>query len=459
MARDGWFSRHAAVSVCAAALVGVFSANAAALERFCDPSFEDCRTPLLGLINNERIGIDVAFWFMEDARYSYALIQRFKAGVPVRIIVDPRANATYPLNADRLKELADAGIPMRKRIGSGIMHWKMMSFQGQGTVQFGGANYSAWAFVPVTPYVNYTDEVVHFTDVAAIVNTFFTKFDDLWVNTTAYADYANMFSPPVRRHPIFPKDPSLNFVPGQDYGARAVNLYNAETIAIDAIMYRITDRRHTDALIAAAGRGVPVRLITEPKEYRDPKYLWHSWNVDRLYMAGVPVRHRYHQGLNHEKLVLLYSQATSIYGSSNWTSASATSQEEHNHFFRDQTTYGGLRKQFSRKWNNSTGNIETTSFTPLPPDAPVYVGPANGSAQSTSVTLAWKPGYWAHRADVYFGTAPDPPLIARDVSVTPKTTAYYTLPALSPGRIYYWKIVSKTMANKTRTGAVWSFGT
>ena len=27
------------------------------------------------------------------------------------------------------------------------------------------------------------------------------------------------------------------------------------------------------------------------------------------------------------------------------------------------------------------------------------------------------------------------------------------------GRTYYWKIVSKTMANKRQPGPVWSFGT
>jgi hypothetical protein len=36
-------------------------------------------------------------------------------------------------------------------ISSGIMHFKAMIFTGQNTVEFGGANYSAWAFLPVTP--------------------------------------------------------------------------------------------------------------------------------------------------------------------------------------------------------------------------------------------------------------------------------------------------------------------
>ena len=84
-----------------------------ALEDICDPANENCRTTLINLIRNERTGIDVAFWFMEDARYTTELIARFKAGVKVRVLVDPRANSSTPANADRLAELASAGIPMR----------------------------------------------------------------------------------------------------------------------------------------------------------------------------------------------------------------------------------------------------------------------------------------------------------------------------------------------------------
>jgi hypothetical protein len=51
----------------------------------------------------------------------------------------------------------------------------------------------------------------------------------------------------------------------------------------NAIMYRITDRQHTDALLAAVARGV--RLITEQEQYRDPTRLWHLWNVDRLHIG------------------------------------------------------------------------------------------------------------------------------------------------------------------------------
>jgi phosphatidylserine/phosphatidylglycerophosphate/cardiolipin synthase-like enzyme len=430
-----------------------------ALEGFCDPSYQDCRTPLLQLIANERVGIDIAFWFMEDARYTTALINKFKSGVPVRVIVDPRANVKNPLNADRLAELAAAGIPMRQRTASGILHWKAAIFAGQGTVEFGGANYSVWAWVPASPYQNYTDEVIRFTEQPSLVNTFMTRFDDIWTNLSSYRNYANILSTPVRRYPIFPKDPSLNFPPAEDYGARAVKRYNAETTRIDVIMYRITDRRHADAMIAAVQRGIPVRLITEPTSYRDANYIWHSWNVDRMYMAGVQIKQRQHAGLNHGKLVLLSSQGMAIFGSSNWTSASSTSQEEHNQFLVDAAAFSALKQQFLRKWNNSTGIVENVPFVPQPPGTPTYVAPASATRQATTVKLQWMTGKWAHKADVYFGTSSTPPLLARDVPVMPSTTASYTLPTLQAGRTYYWKIVSKTMANRTKSGPVWNFGT
>ena len=123
--------------------------------------------------------------------------------------------------------------------------------------------------------------------------------------------------------------------------------------------------------------------------------------------------------------------------------------------------FSWLRANFDRKWKNSTGNAETKAFTPLAPDKPVYTAPANLAAGQplTGVMLTWKPGAWAHRADVYFGTSPTPPLVASNVSVSPNSTKKYALPTLVAGRTYYWKIVSKTMAGKTATGVIWSFTT
>jgi hypothetical protein len=127
-----WFRHHLFTSAIVLAISATASgANAA--ERLCDPSFEDCRAPLLALIDAERQGIDVAFWFMEDQYYSARIIARFKAGVPVRLIVDPRANSTYPLNQTRLNEFqaarntAGLGIPMVKKTTGAVRIGQLQS--------------------------------------------------------------------------------------------------------------------------------------------------------------------------------------------------------------------------------------------------------------------------------------------------------------------------------------------
>ena len=175
--------KTAVIATAMVVTMAAWAKPAEAIEKLCDPANENCRSTLITLIRNEHISIDVAFWFMEDPRYTTELINRFKAGVPVRVLMDTQANSSYPLNAQRLAELKAAGIPMRERVASGILHWKAMLFGGQNVVEFSGANYSPEAFAYSAPYSNYIDEVIYFTDLASVVHSCKTKFDDLWTYT------------------------------------------------------------------------------------------------------------------------------------------------------------------------------------------------------------------------------------------------------------------------------------
>jgi hypothetical protein len=431
----------------------------------CDPAFQDCRADILTYIAQETVEIDMGFWMMTDARYSNALVAARQRGVRIRLLMDPRCADAHENCQPQNDQLSSAGIPMRKRIASGILHWKLALFAGQGQVEFAGANYAPFEMVPVTPYVNYTDEVVYFTNNAAIVGSFKTKFDDLWTSTTEFGNYANVSGPLTRSYPTYPIDPELNFPPDQSYRTRALNAYAAEPRQIDVQMFRITDESHTNGMIAALGRGVPVRLITDETEYRNVERLWDAYNVDRLYAAGVQVRLDAHQGIDHEKAVILHGTQTSIFGSSNWTSPSSDSQREHNLFTTKAWIFNWLVSQFERKWNNQTGYAESKPFVPLPPDTPTYVGPASGATGigTSGVVLTWYAGPWAHLYDVYFGIAANPPLLAADQRLGPSQSTgddkTYALPALQPGTRYYWRIVSKTMAGAAAAGPVWSFVT
>jgi regulation of enolase protein 1 (concanavalin A-like superfamily) len=439
----------------------VCSTHAAAAELMCDPSYQDCRSILLSRIQNETQAIDLAMLFMEDDAMADAIIARHRAGVRVRVLLEPRRNLTTPKNEIIIERLKAAGIPMRAKSGGGMLHWKFMLFDAQNVVEWSAANYSDFYFKPTVPYANYTDEGIYFTDQPSLVDSFRRKFDDAWIDGSAFYDFGNITSPPARRYPLYGIDPELSFVPFENFATRSVPLYDGEQVRIDTIMYKITDALHTNGLIRAAQRGVPVRLIVEGERYRNASNFWQAFQVDRLYMAGVQIRDRAHEGFLHQKSTLLYGQGMTIFGSSNWTNESNVSQYEHNYFTGKAWFFEWFRQNFERKWNNATGVIETVPFRPLPPDPPTYASPSNGATgiATTGAALRWNPGLWGWTADIYFGTSPSPPLLAAGVSASPSEIHSFTLPTLNPGTTYYWKIVSKTAALQAAHGAVYSFTT
>ena len=431
----------------------------------CDPAFQDCRADVLTYIQQENVAIDMGYWMMTDARYSNALVAAKQRGVKIRLLMDPNCVDQHPACVAQNDQLRSAGIPMRRRQASGILHWKAIIFVGQGQLEFAGANYAPFELTPEIPYVNYTDEVVAFTNDPSLVHSFMTKFDDMWISDTEFVDYANVIGPRTRNFPIYPIDPELNFPPDEGYRNRAVAAYDAEPSKIDVQMFRITDGAHPDAMLRALARGVPVRLITDETEYRNPLRLMDAYYVDLMWTGGVDVRFDGHDGIDHEKAIALYGTGMSIVGSSNWTDASDASQREHNYFTRKRWVFDWLTAQFERKWNNQTGYTETKPFVPLPPDAPSYNSPAAGQTgvPVNGAALAWAAGLWAHKYDIYFGTDPNPPLMLPDTQLGPSQSSgdykVFTLPALRPGTTYYWRVVSKTMASKTASGPVSSFTT
>jgi phosphatidylserine/phosphatidylglycerophosphate/cardiolipin synthase-like enzyme len=478
----------------------------------CDPGAEDCRAKLIALIDAEEQAIDAAFWFMEDTRFSRALIRAKDRGVDVRVVTDSRGwkggsgYVGYPGSKATVDQLYAAGIPIRHKTGSsGILHFKMMVFHGLRMLEFSGANYSGTAFVRIdyaktAPFSNFVDEAIVFTGDEGLVKSFMKRFDDIWTDVTTgaqrFANYCPTPIPPAQAgcttRPVARRNPGLtdadidsemNFVPWQNFASRSVGRYNLETTAngggIDAIIYRITDKSHTEALIRAAKRGVPVRVITEPLEYRNKGKVWNSYNFDRLYVEGrtcaatprdcagtgsITVRLRKHPGLLHEKLTVLRGQQMAIVGSSNWTSSSASGQHEHNLFAtraRRPWVYDWSVEHFDHKWS-----ALTVPFAPKPPDTPVLKAPANTAQEqpTTEVTLEWYAGYWGMKYTVLVGTSPsDLQVFKADEFLGPSQSTSdwksVALRNLNPGTTYYWQVVSSTMANLTSTSEIWSFRT
>jgi hypothetical protein len=142
---------HTGIATCLGLLI---ASPAAAQERLCDNSFEDCRAAIVDMIRAERVGIDVSMWFMTDWRYSTEIIRRWQAGVPVRILLDLRADTNYPANTTIRQNLVDAGIPIRHKTTTGINHWKMMLYAGQGKLHFTAGKESFNPCAPPAPFVS-----------------------------------------------------------------------------------------------------------------------------------------------------------------------------------------------------------------------------------------------------------------------------------------------------------------
>jgi hypothetical protein len=456
------------VGLCATELHAQPQGNPPLGTYLCDIAYEDCRADVLDLIRQETVGIDLSFWFMTDSRYSNEIVKRWQAGVPVRVIMDPRANVSKPVNATQLQQLRDAGIPMLNKPFGDIAHWKGMIFAGQKVAEFSGANYSPYEYVYEIPFVQYQDETIYFSSEPDVVQSLMRRFDDVWMNSQ-YTFYANPI-PRVRRYPLtYVIAPEFNLPPDNSYTARLLPLLNNETQAIDVVMFRITDPRPADALINAVARGVPVRLYAEPLEYRNPARLEDSYNIDRMYMGGVHIRMRAHAGQNHQKTVRLVGQQTTIFGTSNWSTASDDNQLEVNYFTTKDWFYQFFADQFEWKWQNQlpdgSASVQTKEFVPLGPDKPVYNAPINlaTDVNPTSVTLKWYAGSWARKYDVYLGVGSNPVLVRADAQLGPsQSTSDYksiTVTGLQPGTLYSWRVVSKTMANLAQPGPLWSFTT
>ena len=99
-----------------------------------------------------------------------------------------------------------------------------------------------------------------------------TKFDDLWTNQTHFQNLANITTL-SRNYPTYSISPDLNFPPDQDYMDRVVAQLKLETTGVDAVIFRITSGKIPDELINRANAGVPVRLITDPTQYRTDNVL------------------------------------------------------------------------------------------------------------------------------------------------------------------------------------------
>jgi phosphatidylserine/phosphatidylglycerophosphate/cardiolipin synthase-like enzyme/predicted Rdx family selenoprotein len=480
-------------------MLGVVGAarSAAAQEQIFFPAHDNAEAAIAAKIKAEMVRVDIAVWLLDDGLITQTLIDKFRSGVPVRVIGD-RAGLfeSDPHTRASFEQLAAAGIPIRLRYNPTwfpeIVHWKYGGFTGQGGAFIGSGNWTSFELAPVDSN-NFKDETEMYTDDPAIVNALRTKFDQMWADVTNepraqvtapyLLDWADAYKRETGITWTTPMNiphgradqndyPTNGLVWGQgpDINNAMIAEINAEPAggAIDIVSYRLTVPSITDALIARKQAGVTVRVFIEPTQYRSNKYpeYWLVGNeADRLWAAGIPIKIRTHDGLTHMKTLI--TSRTALLASSNYTK---NWQRDHNYFIQlatKPTLYWQMKNEFNRMW---TDTVHYTDFKPLVPEPVALVGPGAGGVNiSTQPKLEWKRAPWGVTFDVYLGTSPNSMTKVQRVGAVlnedpPETYSYTPSQPLLASTTYWWKVVSRTFATDLNpsliaNSEVWSFTT
>jgi hypothetical protein len=495
-------------------IAGAWSSSARAAQQVYFTSVTNVTDLIVQRIYAETVRLDISAWYLTEHAISIAILSRFQAGVPVRLIGD--RGSIFEIDANTRREfywLASQGVPIRLRYNPTwtpeIDHWKMGIFVGQNTVEFGSANWTTFELAPFSS-TNYNDNTALFVDArdnnaddVALVAAFKARFDRIWNDTNVEpqsvgggppylknwndacalesmcADYRTQYPNPApmiidtrRLEPDADTPPELIWGQGPEFNNRLVAEINAETTKVRFVIYRLTVDNITQALLNKWRSGVPVELIIEPNEYRNrvwPEFWLTRANIDRLWAAGLrtikwrnPVRHA---GLTHMKTLVTSAYATNA--SSNYASAW---QRDHNYFVPAATkpaTYSAIRNQVAAMY----ASLDFQNFVPEPPDAANLASPGSGATGFVAGTpLVWNRAAFATSYDVYLGTTQANMTWVANVPAqlvnNPPTAYSWTPPAsmLQPGTTYVWGVISRTFATDAdnsiyAVSSVWSFTT
>ena len=486
------FVTHWLLRLSAALVVAALAATpAAGQDQIRFPATQNVASELISLINAESVRIDVSVVLLNDRTVTQALVNRHKAGLPVRLIGDSYSIFENSSTRAEFYWLASQGLPIRLRYHPNwypeVAHWKATIFAGQQKVVFGSTNYTVDELKPASS-TNYTDGAVLLTSDLELVNAFKSQFDRMWNDTTrelgsrvGSAPYflnwddacaaeprcASYYSQYPSRVPMtvntarleadHASPPDLLWSQGAVFNNRVIQEINRADF-IDLIVFRLTDPRITDAILARRAMGAPVRIIIEPDEYRNttfPEFWLTRANVDRLYANGVPIKRRQHSGLT--RMTTLTTQLYATVASSNMTTEW---QRDHNYFVAagaKPTIYNAINSRFNTMWNDATGFV---NFAPEAPHVPQLQLPGNAAVSvSTNATLVWARAAFATSYEIHLNGSKVADVPARLVNDPPLTYSWRPASGFNAGTSYSWKVVAVTNANQKSESTTRSFTT
>lgn len=148
----------------------------------------------------------------------------------------------------------------------------------------------------------------------------------------------------VDQGPIASEEPEAWFSPRQDVCQRLVHAIEKLRSSADIAVFTITDNRVSKALIAAHGKGVKLRVLTDNDKANDL-----GSDIEHLAKAGIEVRLDRSQAHMHHKFAIFDANLL-INGSYNWTRSASTENQENLVLNPSPVLVAAFSKEFEIGW-------------------------------------------------------------------------------------------------------------
>lgn len=135
---------------------------------------------LVDVITSAKSNLDIAIYSLTQKDIVAAILDAKKRGVAVRVITD-QTEAKTKSQAEALKKLKAAGIPIKQNKHSGLMHLKV-TIADKSVLTTGSFNYTAAASTT-------NDEVLMVVHDAKMAADWDTQFERMWNDTKGFEDY------------------------------------------------------------------------------------------------------------------------------------------------------------------------------------------------------------------------------------------------------------------------------
>jgi phosphatidylserine/phosphatidylglycerophosphate/cardiolipin synthase-like enzyme len=303
------------------------------------PEQENLQAKVVSLINNARHRIWVAMYQLTAAPCVYALVNAQRRGVDVQLVLD-RGMFLLPVYSFVRRHLHGAHIPHFWAGGKPLMHHKLAIIDN--IILVGSANWTSRG-------LNKNHECCLLSTNRGLVQVVATYFKVLCRRTSGVAVAL----------PVFDTEHDIFFIPDQAalLKKRLLGCIESAQQSIAVSMYAFTSGWLLRALCKAAARGVRVRVLLDPSQLHDERFIAQSKK------HGIQCK-IYHVlpggGILHDKMLLI-DKAETWLGSMNWTRAGTRYNAESYMRVTQSAVVKKAEEVFEGLWNYSVSRTKVVA--------------------------------------------------------------------------------------------------